>query len=142
MYLQDVRTGERFPLERMKGRTIASICGIAKPESFEGFLRTYGASLVHHQRFADHHRFTRKEVGRFLADAVSKKAELVLTTEKDAVRLPPLDDAPIPVLFMRVEIDIIGGHESFAQCIDRICFSTTPPMEEIEPQEDTVATWQ
>jgi tetraacyldisaccharide 4'-kinase len=36
--------------------------------------------------------------------------------------MPRLDRRDIPVYFMRVEIDIISGKESFDQCISRICF--------------------
>ena len=39
IHLQNVLTGERAPLERLRDTYIGSICGIAAPESFEGGLR-------------------------------------------------------------------------------------------------------
>ena len=43
------------------------------------------------------------------------------TTEKDSVRLPRLDKWDVPMYFLRVEIEILTGHESWQSCVDRIC---------------------
>ncbi len=59
---------------------------------------------------------------------------MILTTEKDAVRFPIPPEVDLPIMFMRIEINIISGHENFEQCIARICFSQMPdadPLEEI-----------
>jgi tetraacyldisaccharide 4'-kinase len=122
LYLEDVYTKERKELESMKGKKIGALSGIACPEGFEEFLNEFGAEIVSSRRFADHHRFTQQEVIDFVNTSKNADAELVVTTEKDAVRLPRLDRRDIPVYFMRVEIDILSGHESFEQCISRICF--------------------
>lgn len=122
-HLRNVYTKEKHPLDHIKGKKIASISGIAAPESFERFLRNFGADLVCTERYADHHRYTQQEMIDFLNDAVEAGAEMVLTTEKDAVRFPMLERRDLPVLFMRIEIDILSGHENFNQCISRICFS-------------------
>ncbi len=58
----------------------------------------------------------------FVNDAKAAGAEFIMTTEKDAVRMPRLDRRDIQILFLRVEIDILSGQESFDQCISRICF--------------------
>ena len=38
LYLQNIFTGERLPLERLRDAFIGSLCAIAAPESFEGAL--------------------------------------------------------------------------------------------------------
>ena len=58
----------------------------------------------------------------FINAAKDAGAEVVMTTEKDAVRMPRLDRRDLPVLFLRIEIDILSGQENFDQCISRICF--------------------
>ena len=45
-----------------KGTKVASLSGIAQPESFEQSLVKLGAELVYSKRFADHHRFTQQEI--------------------------------------------------------------------------------
>lgn len=123
LYLENVYLrGEREPLEMLKGKRVAALSGIACPESFETFLHRLGAELVTSQHFADHHRFTQQEIINFVNKAKKTNAEIIVTTEKDAVRLPRLDRYDIPLFFLRVEIDIISGQESFDQCISRICF--------------------
>ena len=77
---------------------------------------------MHNARFADHHRYRQQEIINFINSSKEADAEFIVTTEKDAVRMPRLDRRDIPVYFMRVEIDIISGKESFDQCISRICF--------------------
>ena len=47
---------------------------------------------------------------------------MIVTTEKDAVRIPRLDRCDVPILYLRIQIDILSGQESFNQCISRICF--------------------
>ena len=58
----------------------------------------------------------------FINKAKAAGAEMIMTTEKDAVRMPRLDRRDIPILFLRVQIDILSGQENFDQCISRICF--------------------
>ena len=48
-------------------------------------------------------------------------AELIMTTEKDAVRFPPLPRNFMPCGFLRVEIVILDGHEAFNRCLSQIC---------------------
>lgn len=123
-YLEAVRdSSERWPLDHMAGRKIAAMSGIAWPESFEEALEKLGAEIVFRARFADHHRFGRRELEKVMQQAVDAGAEMLITTEKDAVRMPEDVNHPkLPMLFMRVEIDIISGHENFAQSVSRICF--------------------
>ena len=125
-FLQDIYTKEIQPLDHINRKKIASISGIAAPESFERFLRGFGGQLVHSERYADHHRYTQQEIIDLINVSIEKEAELIITTEKDAVRFPMLDRRDLRILFMRVEIDILSGHENFNQCISRICLSQHP----------------
>lgn len=122
VHLEDVFSGERLPLADLKGARVAAISGIAVPESFERFLGRLGAVLVHAKRYADHHRYRQQEIIDFINESLSAGAEMIVTTEKDAVRFPRLDRRDLPVFFLRVEIDILSGQESFDQAIARICF--------------------
>ncbi len=113
---------ERKELAELKGRRVAALSAIACPRSFENFLRQLGAELVLCDHYADHHRYTQQEIIDFINEAKAKGAEMILTTEKDAVRIPRLDRCDVPLYFLRIEIDILSGQESFDQCISRICF--------------------
>lgn len=122
LYFQDVFTGEQHPLDLIKGRRVASLSGIAQPESFEESLVELGADLVASKRFADHHRFTQQEVLNAINRGKKRQATMVITTQKDAVRFPKLDRRDLPIYFMRVEIRILRGAKNFNECVRQICF--------------------
>ena len=122
LYLEDVFTGQRHELALIKGRKVASLSGIAQPESFEHNLVSSGSELVYSKRFADHHRFTQQEVLNAINRSKKRQAEMIITTQKDAVRFPKIDRRDLPILFMRVEIKIVAGADDFQDCVRKICF--------------------
>jgi tetraacyldisaccharide 4'-kinase len=121
LHLQNVLTGEQIPLERLRDTYVGSICGIAAPESFEDGLRKLGARLELSKRYTDHHRYTEAELQSFITRCVRRDIEMIVTTEKDAVRFPRLTKTDVPIYFLRVEIEILSGHESWEHCVARIC---------------------
>lgn len=121
LHLQNVLTGEQLPLERLRDTYIGSICGIAAPESFEDGLQKLGARLELSKRYTDHHRYTDAELQSFITRCVRRDLEMIVTTEKDAVRFPRLTKTDVPIYFLRVEIEILSGHESWEHCVARIC---------------------
>ena len=123
LYLQDVFTGERKPLEFLRDLDIASLSGIAAPEGFEESLEKLGASLVCSHRFADHHRYSQQEIINVINRSHKSGAEAIITTEKDAVRFPLVERRDVPIYFMRVEIEILRGAKDFDDAVGRICFS-------------------
>ena len=121
LYLQNIITGEQLPLERLHETFIGSICGIAAPESFEAGLRKLGARIDLAKRYIDHHRYTEAELQSFISRCIRRDLEMIVTTEKDAVRMPRLAKTDVPIYFLRVEIEILSGHESWEHCVARIC---------------------
>ncbi|HEY2342050.1 MAG TPA: tetraacyldisaccharide 4'-kinase, partial [Chthoniobacteraceae bacterium] len=122
LYLHNLYSDEKQPLEWLRGKYIGALSGIARPESFEEKLTALGAKLEITKRFADHHRFTDRELSDFIARCSRRDLDCVVTTEKDSVRFPyrqPSGD--VPIYFLRVEIDILTGHESWQSLVDRIC---------------------
>src|SRR3954464_12398621 len=90
LYLQHLLTGERLPLECLRGTYVGSICGIAAPESFEGGLKELGARLDLAKSYIDHHRYSEAEILSFINRCVRRDLEMIITTEKDAVRMPSI----------------------------------------------------
>ena len=123
LYLQNIHTGERLMLDRLRGAFIGSICAIAAPESFEGALKKLGANVNLALRFIDHHYFTEGEIRSFVNRCIRRDLAMIVTTEKDAVRMPRLSETEVkvPIYFVRVEIEILSGHESWEHCVARIC---------------------
>jgi len=121
LYFEDVFTGEQKDLDFIKGKRVASLSGIAQPESFEQSLVRLGAELVYSKRFADHHRFSQQEILNVINRGKKRQAQIIVTTQKDAVRFPKIDRRDLPICFVRVEIKILHGAQDFADCVHKIC---------------------
>ena len=125
--LKDVWSREEFPLDWLKGKTTCTLSGIASPKGFENSLRHLGAKVVWCERYADHHRYDSSEILYALNRTADMGADALVTTEKDAVRFPRLETAPVRCLYLRIAIEILKGGENFQSLINRICFRTASP---------------
>jgi tetraacyldisaccharide 4'-kinase len=121
IHLENVFTRERQPLDFLEGKWVGAISAIAVPEAFEGALEKLGARVEIRRRFSDHHRFSRKEIDKFMQRCVERDMELIVTTEKDAVRFPLPGSIDVPVYFLRIEVEILKGREVWDDLIQRIC---------------------
>ncbi len=115
----------RVGLDYLKGRRVFAFSGIATPESFEKFLRDLGALIVGRERFLDHYRYADEDLDELFVQAKAEGAECLVTTEKDAVRISTTRTWPLPVYYLRLEIELISGAADFDEAVARICFPTT-----------------
>ena len=109
------------------------------PENFERLLEKLGARVEIRRRFSDHHRFSRREIDRFMRRCVERDMELIVTTEKDAVRFPDPKEIDVPIYFLRIEVEILRGHEVWDRLIDRLC-ATKPGGDPLLRLRDAVGT--
>jgi tetraacyldisaccharide 4'-kinase len=79
---------------------VIGFAGIANPQKFFATLGTNGAGLEEKRAFPDHYRYTNREAAALLKLAKDRKAMLV-TTEKDWVRLPDEEGTPLGELKFR-----------------------------------------
>ena len=119
-HLRNFVTGEIKPLEFLRGLRIGSICGIAVPESFENALRHLDAEIEISKNYTDHHRFTPKEIESFIRRCGRRELDAILTTEKDAVRIPRILEPEVPLYYLRVEIEILAGQASWERFVERL----------------------
>lgn len=121
-YLQRLGSDERQPLSWLRERRVGAFSGIAVPESFEKFLRDLGAQIEFTRRFLDHYRFNSEDFVSIFIEALDHKVGCIITTEKDAVRIPEDLPCAVPIYYLRLEIDIIRGATDFDEAVGRICF--------------------
>ncbi len=82
----------------LRGRRVVAFAGIAHPGKFFAPLEAAGTIIAEAIPFPDHHPFSASDLVRLRARAAAHDAELV-TTPKDAVRLPPN---------MRTDVTVVG----------------------------------
>ena len=73
---------ESLPLDYLLNKPFTLVTGIANPEPLTSFLKSK-QMVFKHEKFPDHHNFSAAEVSKL------KENEIILTTEKDYVRLQP-----------------------------------------------------
>ncbi len=88
---------EAIPVETTRGRVITAFAGIAKPEKFFNALESIGIHAAKTVRFRDHHHYSSRDVARL-------GGELLITTEKDAVRLSAIGITDF--LYLRISVKI------------------------------------
>jgi tetraacyldisaccharide 4'-kinase len=84
-----VATGAGRSIEWCKGKTALLASGVGHGASFRRTAEALGVTIVGETVYPDHHRYDRSEVDTLRERAVKLKAELVLTTEKDAGKIRP-----------------------------------------------------
>ena len=120
-HLRDVATGEELPLEWLGGKKIFALAGIAAPRRFEEFCQQCGGVLLRTKHFADHHRYTEREIHDCLQRAAHLGCDALVTTEKDAVRFPRLENPAVRAVYLRVDIEVTGGGDVFERILQQIC---------------------
>ena len=95
------------PLSWLKGKRVAALSAIGNPASFEELLTRWGANVICRFRFRDHQALTESDLQAALDKARRADCDVLLTTEKDAVKWPVLATPPaLPIFALRVTMQI------------------------------------
>jgi tetraacyldisaccharide 4'-kinase len=118
-------TGERLPMDSLKGKRFYTVCGIANPAALDLQLRSLGGDYAGHEWFPDHHLFSGTDLQRIQKNAVAAGAEQIVTTEKDWVKLESLaanqpGEIPFGVLEMRIDFHEGDDDRLFVQIVESL----------------------
>jgi tetraacyldisaccharide 4'-kinase len=100
------KTGEIVPPETLRGEKIIAFSGIGSPESFRQGLAALGAEVVSYRDFPDHHRYSDSDITGLRRLAVENGASLLITTEKDGVRLADFPAFSAETALLRISMEI------------------------------------
>jgi tetraacyldisaccharide 4'-kinase len=85
---------------------IVAVAGIARPERFLDDLTASGWTIADALIFRDHHRFDRGDVSRIARRVRETGASLVLTTEKDVMRLMSWRPLAFPLAWVPLAVGV------------------------------------
>lgn len=105
-------SGASHAVEALSGQPVLALAGLARPGGFLRTLTSLGAEVRDAALFPDHHRFTADEL-RDVAARAARQGARVVTTEKDAVRLPPAFEAWV----VRLGVEVLEGESHLRRAL-------------------------
>jgi tetraacyldisaccharide 4'-kinase len=106
-----------YPLSLLTGAKILAISGIASPASFYSMINDWQGDVVEVLEFEDHHGYSQSDWQRINRGA--RNAEMIVTTEKDMVKLMRFPFARGKMFALRVEMTVERG-DVLVEAIDRM----------------------
>ncbi len=114
--LYDLRNpGAVLSLSIFAGKKAVLFSGIADPDYFKKTVEGLGITVMVSFDFNDHYKYSQSDLDKIVGHAVNEKADLVITTEKDASRLNILKipGADLPIMALVVKFKITQNEYDF-----------------------------
>lgn len=103
--------------ELLRGKRICAFSGIGAPERFRATLAALGADVAAFLPFPDHHRYGSADLTAIDERAGACRAEEIVTTEKDAVRLGAFPSFLEKILILEITIVVETGQRSLEDAV-------------------------
>ncbi|MGA2916876.1 MAG: tetraacyldisaccharide 4'-kinase [Sedimentisphaerales bacterium] len=110
----------QLSIDELKGKKLYAFCGIGNPDAFFQTLSELALNIVGKRVYNDHHRFLQSDIVEICSDSRGKKAELIITTQKDWIKtaLLNIENFGIPVAYLAVELEIIDGQREIVVLVE------------------------
>jgi tetraacyldisaccharide 4'-kinase len=106
---------------QLADRSVFLFAGLAQPASFDALVRGLRAKIVGTRWFRDHHAYSAADLRQLRREATVAGADVLVTTEKDLMRLAPADlTGPPPIVAIPVDLRITGGQQSLQAALDEV----------------------
>jgi tetraacyldisaccharide 4'-kinase len=112
------RRWKEYPLSLLGGRKIVAVTAIANPEPFYRIIHDWEGEIVDVLEFKDHHNYSSRDWQRI--NRAARKADLVVTTEKDILKLIRFPFGRERLLALRVAMAVENGNALIQAVVDGI----------------------
>jgi tetraacyldisaccharide 4'-kinase len=109
--------GRLLPLAELKGKKVCAFVGIARPDSFKKVIKATGAQIISFDIFPDHYHYSPQELENIRHNFLRTNADLLLTTEKDGMRLQEFPEFLNDIYLLRIELEMISNGDSLQKFI-------------------------
>ena len=97
---------------------IMGFAGIARPDVFMKTLTELGAELVFFKVFRDHHLYKSREIQILMTEKRRLKADYLITTEKDWVRMENFVPAYPDLAYLTIKFSLLDDQEKFFRMVE------------------------
>ena len=112
--------GAQQPTTDLADTGVLAVAGIGNPGAFRSTLERLGARILDWVELDDHHRYTDGDVAMLGERAAQHGCRLVVTTEKDLVKIDHDELAGIPLRAVRIEVDVVEGGDLLDRALDHV----------------------
>ncbi len=88
----------------LKDRKVYAFCGLASNTGFRRTLEGFGCQIIGFAEFADHHWYSQREIKTIFNTAHAEQADMVVTTDKDYVRMSRWGKGQVDLVVMGLEV--------------------------------------
>lgn len=118
-------TGDTLGPEEISGMNSYLFCAIGNPHGFSLNVEKLGSHVVGHRYFRDHHRYTGEDLQKISREAREAGASIIVTTQKDSVRIEKHDEfSSLPLYYAKLEL-IFYKEEDFLQSLKDLLNQST-----------------
>ncbi len=123
-----VRTadGKKIRIAELAAKNIFAFCGIGNPDAFFNTIRKIPANLIGSKIYDDHHHYCADDITDIQKQAQLSKADMILTTEKDATKIISDSNLSIPLCCLEIELKFIDAEQKISRLIDSVLSDKIP----------------
>ena len=133
--LRDLETGKEIKAGFLDRMSVGAFSGVASPLSFIRTLAEFKVLVRHAYTLKDHYPYTREKMDEILEDAKLRGLGCLVTTQKDAVKLPKNMKTEIPILALDIQFEVSGGKNQWDMVLKNISLASTPgPTTRVESE--------
>lgn len=103
----NIINGTKTGLDVFKNKNCTAFCGIGNPEAFKITLENVGLEVKSFLKYPDHHYYNGNEIEYLIERFIKDETDILVTTEKDSVRLLEYKNEFLEIPFYYLEIEVI-----------------------------------
>jgi len=100
---------ESMPLSDVRRKRALLFSGIGNPEQFRRMVTAFGVQVVDELVFRDHEAYSPSRVAEIYRRVERSRPDVVLTTEKDLIKVQSNWSVPIPLFAVGLELEFLDG---------------------------------
>lgn len=119
---RNLKTEAHRGLSAFSGKRVGAFCSIGDPASFRRSLEAAECLVEDFWTFPDHHWYSTEELQDLKMSALAGKLDALVTTDKDAVKLPAHRDlfSGVEVYSLSVKLEFVEGYEELVDRVRRL----------------------